>query len=118
MSRPVASSGGRSEGVPGGGAAMHHCFVLHYNYSLLALVVGGPVCSCSVYARHALKDFISRLVSYSVLQLCMYSVNSTFGQRSFKFQGASLWNELPKSIKDIKSLKKFEALKLHLLNLL
>jgi len=49
--------------------------------------------------------------------LHMYSVNSTFGQRSFKFQGASLWNELPESIKDIKSLRKFkEALKLHLLN--
>jgi len=47
----------------------------------------------------------------------MYSVNSTFGQRSFKFQGALLRNELPKSIKDIKSLRKFkEALKLHLLN--
>jgi len=46
-----------------------------------------------------------------------YSVYSTFGQRSFKFQGASLWNELAKSIKDIKSLRKFkEALKLHLLN--
>jgi len=30
---------------------------------------------------------------------------------------ASLWNDLPKSIKDIKSLRKFkEALKLHLLN--
>ena len=49
--------------------------------------------------------------------LHMYRVNSTFGQRSFKFQGASLWNELPKSIKDIKSLRKFkEALKLQLLN--
>ena len=49
--------------------------------------------------------------------LHMFSVNSTFGQRSFKFQGASLWNDLPKSIKDIKSLRKFkEALKLHLLN--
>jgi len=49
--------------------------------------------------------------------LHMYSVNSTFGQRSFKFQGASLWNELPKSIKNMKSLRKFkEALKLHLLN--
>ena len=35
----------------------------------------------------------------------------------FKFQGASLWNELPKSIKDIKFLTKFkQALKLHLLN--
>jgi len=25
----------------------------------------------------------------------LYSVHSTFGQRSFKFHGASLWNELP-----------------------
>jgi len=48
------------------------------------------------------------IYSYDTRQktsLHMYSANSTFGQRSFKFQGASLWNEFPKSIKDIKSLK-------------
>ena len=45
----------------------------------------------------------------------VHGVHSTFGQRSFKFHGASLWNELPKYLKDIQSVKKFkELLKLHL----
>jgi len=47
--------------------------------------------------------------------LHLYSVHSNFGQRSFKFHGASLWYELPKYLKDIQSVKKFqELLKLHL----
>jgi len=48
--------------------------------------------------------------------LHLYSVHSTFGQ-SFKFHGASLWNELPKYFKDIQSVKKFKKLlKLRLLS--
>jgi len=47
----------------------------------------------------------------------LYSVHSIFGQWSFKFHGASLWNELPKYLNDIQSVKKFkELLKLHLLS--
>ena len=37
--------------------------------------------------------------------LHLYSVHSIFGQMSFKFHGASLWNELPKYLKDIQSVK-------------
>jgi len=47
----------------------------------------------------------------------LYSVHSTFVQRSFKFHGASLWNELPKYLKGIQSVKKFkELLIFHLLS--
>jgi len=49
--------------------------------------------------------------------LHLYSVHSTFVQRSFKFHGASQWNELPNYVKDIQSVKKFkELLKLHILS--
>jgi len=50
---------------------------------------------CTVLLSHKTKN-----------DLHLYCVNSTFGQRSFKFHGASLWNEIPKYLKDIQSVKK------------
>jgi len=56
-------------------------------------------------------------LSGPICDYLLYSVHSIFCQRSFKFHGASLWNELPKYLKDIQYVKKFkELLKLHLLS--
>ena len=49
--------------------------------------------------------------------LHLHSVNTTYGQRSVKYKAASLWNDLPQSVKDVVSINKFkQSVKLFLLN--
>ena len=49
--------------------------------------------------------------------LHLHSVNTTYGQRSIKYKAASLWNDLPQSVKDVASINKFkQSVKLFLLN--
>ena len=49
--------------------------------------------------------------------LHLHSVNTTYGQRSVKYKAASLWNDLPQSVKDVVYINKFkQSVKLYLFN--
>jgi len=49
--------------------------------------------------------------------LHLHSVNITYGQRAIKYKAASLWNDLPQSVKYVVSINKFkQSVKLFLFN--
>ena len=80
-----------------------------------------------VYHRHLLPSIFlnyfqdnKSIYSYDTrnkANLHLHSVNTTYGQRSVKYEAASLWNDLPQSVKDVVSINKFkQSVKLFLLN--